>query len=531
VVPKESSEQKQKQQQQQQRSASKNDSSNRNKFGKKQRWWRKRWRCDDPNKASFEAEATKWTASSEAEATNWTGERTDAEDTIMQVMTDEEASSTSSKNFEISCSSDGDKSSRMPLLFSGHEVVRTADIQSLLPSMDVERHPSGQAPPPPPPPEGTSVVALQCRHTPCPEETSSTRESNTPEVHRDADELLIMIETTSNGYSETGHDIHNTNNKSNKKRRQKREKGHMVNESEVLGMIVQFDPTFQLLEVGDEPECVERSTLKKLQKSEVYVDSLLGGGRSGEEEDGASGASAEEALLGFHLDDTTFTPPPRAYHTTTSRDTMCPSFDDAAGNLAAALHQDSKSRSEEIEIVFYYDDDDRSEDSESEEDGNYNEESEALEITFFACHEEAQEEAEEEENRSESASSRYLDCRSEHTTLPSEWFLPQGDALRGQQSSMESSHKCTTPVMTPPYEWFYPDHRDIEPVKKNMFSATRSCCNATPCTVSRTWLDFSSASKNDTTTDSSSESDSVDVFSVGSGTSQAVQNLIEFVGI
>jgi hypothetical protein len=450
--------------------------------GNRQRWWRKRWPCD-PQKCT--SDVVPW-ASSE--------QHTVAEDSF-RVTDDVSSSTTSSKYhyfgwqrggggansdaFELDSSTDDHASSS---LSSCHAVVRTTDIQSLLPSiMDA-----------PPSPSVESVCS-----------------------------------------------------KSTRKQR-RREKRYMKKDLQILGMIVQFDPTFQLLEEKGEPKSMKRSTLKKLQQGEVYVDSLLSAskeeaawedsnekeeeallgfhldeftslpGFSSKEEAAASKASNEEedeALLGFHLDE--FTSLSGRYNTTDI-------YNKEIEEVLLGFHLDeftslpghyNSTDNEEIEIVFCYDDDDdQSEESSSESEDEH-------EIVFFACREED----------SQSGSSRYSDCRSEHTPLPSEWFLPQqqhDENLVGEKNSSESRRQSTKPV-TPAYEWFHPDHLDVEPVKKNLFPRN-DCSKATVCTTVSTCFETSSGSHENTY---DSEDDSVDVLSLGSGTSQVVQNLIEFVGI
>jgi hypothetical protein len=202
----------------------------------------------------------------------------------------------------------------------------------------------------------------------------------------------------------------------------------------------------------------------------------------------------------------------------------------------------STSQSEEIEIVFYREDEEeeeeKSEDSESsssssssgsvyvDDDG-----SEEIEIVFFACRDEEQGDGGDSiscNSSNDESSSKYTDCRSNFTPLPNEWFLPQEpdeDILADRDIFVDEDIDMLS-NFTPPYEWFHPDHVDVEPRKEkathNLLKLLVSSSPATPVTTASSQSNTFDCNEPLDTSD-----DWLDFMSVGSGASEVVQNLLE----
>jgi hypothetical protein len=279
-------------------------------------------------------------------------------------------------------------------------------------------------------------------------------------------------------------------------------------------MVIMFDPTSELLHSLNEPECIKRTKLKKLQETQVYVGSLLG---KDPEESSDVSSDVVEDFLGFHLD------------------SIMMSKDRTRGTAFP-----STSQNEEIEIVFYREDkekeeEEKPEDSESlgsiyvDDDG-----SEEVEIVFFACQVEEKGDGGDSisyYSSNDESASKYTDCRSNFTPLPSEWFLPQDpdeDILADRDIFADEDMDIDIlSSFTPPYEWFHPDHVDVEPRKEksthNLLKLLMSSSPATPVTAASSHANsFDCNEPLDTSAD-----DFLDVMSVGSGASEVVQDLLE----
>lgn len=221
----------------------------------------------------------------------------------------------------------------------------------------------------------------------------------------------------------------------------------------IIGMVITFDPTTKLLETPPEPVCISRSKLRKLQEIEVYVDSLLG--RDKEEHSDSSReideVLADQEKMDFHI------------NTLVARQLLDSHSNALPSNIAPT---------DEIEIVFIYEDDDDEEEEEGHSStsdryghqlpsGSFDtyyfgdEAKDEIEIEFLPSNGE-----EEEEDASKSmlecisfysgadASTKFDDCRSHHTS-----------------SSDGSSSDRVEP---PRYEWFLPDHLDVQPSRKSL---------------------------------------------------------------
>jgi hypothetical protein len=270
-------------------------------------------------------------------------------------------------------------------------------------------------------------------------------------------------------------------------------------DSILIGMVIIFDPTSELLDSSAEPQCTKRTKLKKLQETEVYEDSLLG-----KDLDEPSEVSSIEDMLGFHLD---CFPAPSALELNTRADER--------GEKPYCSILPRKTLSDEIEIVFSKDEDEDSEPSGSV----YKDEEEDIEIVFYSCQDEEPHGEEESNNGSSSdeSSSKYTDCRSNITPLPTEWFLPASEKCLDQDTCSEA---------TPGYEWFHPDHLDVETRKTHTADIFQGVLKAGGSPSTEDTLSFDIDERTDTSGDSS-----VDCMSVGSGASQVVQSLVEICRI
>jgi hypothetical protein len=313
--------------------------------------------------------------------------------------------------------------------------------------------------------------------------------------------------------------------------RSKKKKHEVDNSADVLGLVIMFDETSELLREGSEPECLKRSKLKKLQEMESYEDSLLG-----KPPEDLSQVSSEcfEDMLGFHLDSIAM--PDWQSELESEWD-----HNESLGVSPASTLPTPTSGNEEIEIVFYYEDDDDDDDEEEVESASQfsesvfidDEASDECEIVFFACREE-ETDGEDSSCNDDEVESKYTDCRSTFTPLPNNWFLPQNESFEEEDSIDDAP--------PPPYKWYLPDHFDVEPRKQATPQKLLKCI-----TFSRSPThDFTIPT--DASTDSSDASqvvqnlvelcgglqpstDSSDgTMSVGSGASQVVQNLVELCG-
>lgn len=345
-----------------------------------------------------------------------------------------------------------------------------------------------------------------------------------------------------------------------KPRKRKSRKPKHGDDSVLIGMEIMFDPTTELLDLGREPQCIKRTTLVKLQQNDEHTGFLLGSMKNGEEESTEESTSFSD-LLGFQLDafalpkkmDTSMEEEPECafpevttaqeedisdllgFHldvfalpekldTSMEEEPVCP-FPDATMDADEA-----------IEITFHgsprklfpnvtgIDD--------SLEQVNPDDE---IEIVFYPIenfHTPVEEEPSDDDSKS---SSKYPECTSkasaESSILPFEWMLPE---LNLQTSTGSTFWRLPNPEPepeAPEYEWFHPDHLDLEIVKKHsprlVFGSvakpsTKS--SFTPITIAET-VSFADAFSS---FDDGSDGPEEEVMSTGSLPSDAVRNLIQF---
>ncbi len=292
------------------------------------------------------------------------------------------------------------------------------------------------------------------------------------------------------------------------KLRKSREAKH-GDDSILIGMIVCFDPTAELLNMGNEPQCVGKTSLGKLQKNDDHQGHLLGDWK---EEESAEELPSFSDLLGFHLD--CFGPP---------------------SNINSSMEEEEQDHSfprfhdeEEINFVFQHQSDeheaamDYRDSSPIETEGD-----EEIEIVFFPInHVYTPDDDDEVSLPSSFKESSCLDGQtneSEGSALPVEWMLPESEG-----NLCNKLENCGSILDPPEYEWFHPDHLDVKatnphapiakfsswPVKIHRFSVT-------PSTVGET-LSF------DVRSSSCDSSEGSEVLSDGSRPSEAVQSLLDF---
>jgi hypothetical protein len=290
-----------------------------------------------------------------------------------------------------------------------------------------------------------------------------------------------------------------------KPRKRKHRKPKHGDDSVLIGMIITFDPTSELLDMGTKPQCIKRTMLSRLQKNEEYQGCLLGN-RTEEEESSTEETPSVSDILGFHLD--TFALPKID---TSVEEPECPFPSETTGveeeevvfsSGVRGLNQvpnpaddsfEAEDWEEEIEIVFYSDDDLSSDDSSSK------------------C-------------------SKHTDCRSDTSdgsALPLEWMLPTASRQLPVKLIDESFEVMRDE--TPEYEWFLPEHLDVQPIKEHTpmalfgdLASQKAKISLTPSTAGETF-----SFQNQSSFDGSEGNTSGEVLSVGSAPSEAVQSLLE----
>jgi hypothetical protein len=291
--------------------------------------------------------------------------------------------------------------------------------------------------------------------------------------------------------------------------------------SDIIGMVIMFDPTSELLHSLNEPESIKRTKLKKLQETQVYVGSLLG-----------KDPDDNTPRTVFDID---FTP------VASEIKVPAPPADDTA----QACQAENNSQQRNVATLEGPWDDTMLCDVESD----FAQSSVFLDPKVDNSFEIIGEDSISYTSNDES-SSKCTDCRSNFTQLPNEWFLPQelDEDVLAEKSIF--ADEDTLSNFAPPYEWFYPnhvdeearkekatcnlpcqwfhpDHVDVEPRKEkathNLLKLLMSSSPATPVTAASSHANsFDCNEPLDTSAD-----DFLDVMSVGSGASEVVQNLLE----
>ena len=308
-----------------------------------------------------------------------------------------------------------------------------------------------------------------------------------------------------------------------KRQKHKARKPRHGDDSVLIGMVITFDPTTELLEMGTEPQCVNRTMLGKLQQNDEYDDFLLGDRR--DEEESSEELPSFSELLGFHLNAFAL---PQNMDTSMEEEPECPFpegtlgvdrsfeiiFSEGEMSLDKIATSANYSRNqvdpeEEIEIVFSPIESSHKSDDEDNDDSSH--------------------------DSGSKSSSEVMDCKSqesEGSALPLEWMLPETTPQLPGTKTMPSpsptkSEACKDEA--PDYEWFHPDHLDVRIVNQHtprlLFIADgkpKLTWN-TPSTMGETFS-FDAFS----CFDDGSGAPSAEVLSTVSAPSEAVQSLVEF---
>jgi hypothetical protein len=283
-------------------------------------------------------------------------------------------------------------------------------------------------------------------------------------------------------------------------------------DSVLIGMMITFDPTAELLSLGTKPQSIAKSFLGELQKSDDYQGYILGDWK---EEESAEELPSFSELLGFHLD--CFEPPPAI-------DTAWGDDDDEPKYPFLSSTQEE----EEIKFVFEHglDDSDALVTSFIElPEGMADSDEDEIEIVFYPIdHVHCPEDDEEGISHSSlTKTGSDMDCQSQSSdgsALPLEWMLPK--------HSMKVVVTSGSLLLDPPeYEWFHPDHQDVDISNPHtplaLFGAffdEKHRNSVTPTTVGET-LSFDAQTSFD-------GSEGCGVLTSSSLPSEAVQSLVEF---
>lgn len=307
-----------------------------------------------------------------------------------------------------------------------------------------------------------------------------------------------------------------------KPRKRRPKKPKHGDDSLLIGMIIRFDPSVELLEMGTEPQCIKRTKLQELQMADDHSGNLLGS-TPDDVESQTSHSNCD--LLEFsrenfvHSEITTHSQQnlsvPSPIQKRTERD-MAVGFGgkvtkqgkDSSDNMEFSMEVDNPSNlvghdnaNDEIEIIFYHIDEVVPHVPQNDED--------------------VQEKMDQEEGDSRS---------SEDSNFPLHWLLP---------SDVEISPGRNEIVVTegsdpPEYEWFLPAHLDIPAVnyhsprylfgERNLKDTKKSQC--TPSTIAETEMSFELQFQ--ASFDGSPGSSKEDLLSLGSLPSDAVKSLVDF---
>lgn len=288
-----------------------------------------------------------------------------------------------------------------------------------------------------------------------------------------------------------------------KPKKRKNQKPKHGDDSVLIGLIITYDPTTEMLDMGTEPQCIKRTMLSELQKTEEYKGCLLGD-RTVEEESSTEETPSISDILGFHLDSFAL---PKIDTSTEEPDCPFP----------------SETLEDEEEIVFSFGANPAIDSFGAEDHG------EEIEIVFYATEQLGEDESSSDEVSSKS--SKYLDCRSDSSNgsaLPLEWMLPEATQQLPFKLVDESFEANNDEL--PEYEWFLPDHMDVHTNNQHtpvaLFSGGgfhKAKISETPSTMGETF-----SFENQNSLDGSEGNISGEVLSVGSLPSEAVQSLLEF---
>lgn len=300
-------------------------------------------------------------------------------------------------------------------------------------------------------------------------------------------------------------------------RRRKSKKPKHGDDSVLIGLVITIDPTIELLELGKQPLCIDKSKLKELQKVQTYSGTLLGGGK--EEEESTEASPSNSDLLGFHLE--CFDQPTVAESSDRDDELSLPSV--------------GSEKDEEIEIIFRTELPDVLEglvESKNRNTLGSGGESDCdpeaqIEIVFYNSIDESEGNGEGNIDAHGYTWDEDQSRTSEGSGIPLEWLLPP----QSKVSSSRHDMGIVEDTEPPEYEWFLPDHLEISVVNEHsplfLFGElglekmkTTSC---TPSTAAETNMSFELHACQDESQGSGDE-----VLSLGSLPSEAVQSLIDF---
>jgi hypothetical protein len=271
-------------------------------------------------------------------------------------------------------------------------------------------------------------------------------------------------------------------------------------EDQVIGIVIQYDITSDMLREGGIPENASRTKLRSLQKAESYEANLLDS--HVEHSESSSDASFDfgnfdqfedfGALDNWKAQDNWKMEDLRQLEVEEDKDII--------------RHSSLYSDEEEIEIVFYAEGEEPEDKEEEQVPINlesYNQDD--IEIRFFNCR---------EDEDTDAGSTEFDDCHSE--------FAPSPDVKIERKHPFRHSidlegDECS--LDTPPYEWFLPEHTDnyVAPIKHTpkYMDIKKDVVNSrsTPNTLQTVSLSFE-------------ESDHDSLVSHGSAISEAIQDLV-----
>jgi hypothetical protein len=290
-----------------------------------------------------------------------------------------------------------------------------------------------------------------------------------------------------------------------KPKKRKHRKPRHGDDSVLIGMIITFDPTTELLDMGTKPQCIQRTMLSALQKNEEYKGCLLGD-RADEEESSSEETPSFSDILGFHLDSFAL-----------------PKMDTSMDEPECPFPSETLEVEEEVEIVFSADDDAFEVDDREEE----------IEIVFYSDEQIRSPDDFDSSDDASTKSNKYMDCQSnasDGSALPLEWMIPEV-SRQLPIKFVDESFEATDDEAPPEYDWFLPEHLDVQPTKQHIPMALfsdlyqKAKISVTPSTMGET---FSYDHQNSFDC-SEGNSTSGEVLSVdGSLPSEAVQSLLEF---
>ena len=316
-------------------------------------------------------------------------------------------------------------------------------------------------------------------------------------------------------------------------RKRKPKKPKHGDDSVLIGMTIIVDPTIELLELGKQPRCVNKSNLMELQKAHGCSLPLLGRRDSKEieeEESTEASPSTSMDLLAFQLDGfddpsimMTESPEKNQFRSVMTENDKEDNeitfhhFSEVLGDIQRSQerHHAGEDEVDEIEIVFYRSDDVCAP-HHGEDDG-----------PAFLCTGEHDDDNVDDDNIDEQSRT------SEGSSIPLEWMLPQSSNMEVPQYDLDLRED----VETPEYEWFLPDHLGIPVVNRHSPRAVfadldlslvekRKAESGTPSTAAETEITFDFQATTSYEEDSQGSRD--EVLSHGSLPSEAVRSLLDF---